>query len=125
MIQIMCYGGRFVRKRVYSLVAGLMLWLMMPGAVALAQDGLHWLVEGHTVHDSAAGHEHNESGSDEHGCSGPYHFCGCHTSAPFVASSVLDPRTPATQPPKANQIAGLGSPIPSLHLDPLFRPPIA
>jgi hypothetical protein len=94
--------------------------LMLPGSVELAQDALHLAIEGHTVHED----EHSHGDGNEHGCSGPYHACGCCASATFVtapAAPELFGGLPVTVP----ELTALATPVPSAHVDRLLRPPAA
>ena len=63
-------------------MAIIMIYLMTPGAGEFAENIVHLAINGHTAHalDDAA----HQSEGDEHGCSGPFHFCQCHTSTPFT-----------------------------------------
>jgi hypothetical protein len=65
----------------YRVLAALLAALMVPGAAELAADALHLFATGHTEHD------HETPVDAEHGCSGPFHACGCHSTAPFVDAS--------------------------------------
>lgn len=98
---------------------------MMPGSLHFAEDGLHLFLEGHTSHDES--HDHSESetenDTDEHGCSGPYHFCGCCASATFV--SVGQPSLTVAPATVFASFDLLDTPAPSSHIEELFRPPTA
>ena len=112
-----------VRVAVYKTVAITMLILMFPGSFELLQDGVHWVLEGHTPHDPSTEH-HDEGPTQEHSCSGPYHVCICHSSGLFVTQSTV--QTPAQPSPRSCEIvARVAQPCPSSHLDRLFRPPMA
>ncbi len=61
-----------------------LLYVMTPGSTEIAQNVYHLVFEGHDAHDHP---EHAED--EEHGCSGPYHMCACHST---VAFQVAPPR---------------------------------
>lgn len=73
-------------RRILPIIAVLLAYAMMPGALEMTENALHLLEHGDTAHADA---DHVEDGeADEHGCSGTYHACTCHSSPHFVDSSV-------------------------------------
>ncbi len=112
-----------VRSRAFKYTAIAILILMFPGSVELVEDGIHWITDGHTTHDTSTEH-HREGPADEHGCSGPYHICICHSSSPFITRAApADPGKRALR--SCEMIELVDAPSPSSHLDRLFRPPAA
>lgn len=85
---------------------------------------VHWVEHGDLAHGERDGHERSALGSDEHGCTGTFHLCGCHSA------SVISPAAQAqsTRPPPAQSRQGFFA-----HFDrdglgaaaPPIRPPIA
>ena len=100
-----------------------MLVLMFPSSLELVQDATHLLADGHTRHDISAGH-HDDEPTDEHGCSGPYHICICHSSSAFVIG-LPDNLIVVHDIRPFRIVERLATPAPSGHLDRLFRPPTA
>lgn len=60
------------------MIAIIMVYMMTPGAFELTEDAAHLVGYGDTAHAD------DDHPSDEHGCSGPYHFCTRHHSVTFV-----------------------------------------
>lgn len=80
-------------RRVLPIIAGLLVYVMTPGALELTENALHLLRHGDTAHADA---KHAPDGpNDEHGCSGSYHACTCHSSPQFVSG----PSAPTVPPP--------------------------
>jgi hypothetical protein len=52
-------------------------------AVELA---VHLIEHGDLAHGRDDAHEKSAMGSDEHGCTGTFHLCGCHTVSAIAAS---------------------------------------
>lgn len=46
---------------------------------------VHWVEHGDLAHGERDGHERSALGSDEHGCTGAFHLCGCHTASMIAA----------------------------------------
>lgn len=42
---------------------------------------VHWVEHGDLAHGERDRHERSALGSDEHGCTGTFHLCGCHTAS--------------------------------------------
>lgn len=80
-----------------AIVALLLAVLLVPRSGALIEDFVHVLETGHTLHDSG----HHEEPPTEHGCSGPYHSCPCHSTVQFIASGEVA-RLPVTPAAEAN-----------------------
>ncbi len=108
-------------RRLYAPMAVLLIYLMTPGSGELVSDVVHLVSSGHTPH--AEEHADHEDGAPEHGCSGPFHVCSCHTTPHFVAQA----RSAAVPHPSGGPGHALfGSDV--LHggdfARGLFRPPI-
>jgi hypothetical protein len=72
--------------RLRPLVALAVIYLMVPGANETLENLVHLAIHGHGAH--AVDDADHDFGESEHGCSGPYHLCACHSSLPFQAPSV-------------------------------------
>ena len=72
-------------RRALPYVAGILVYAMAPGAGETVENVLHLLSEGHAAHELADA-EHAPRG-DEHGCSGTFHLCHCHSSTAFVGDA--------------------------------------
>ncbi len=106
--------GTVVRR---TLVLAL-IWALTPGFAEASVDLVHQLRAGHTAHTAAPADDHEQD--EEHGCTGAFHLCGCHSSQAFQPNAFKHlKQTPATT-------ATWGS-LSSLHPDPhqatVFRPP--
>lgn len=109
-------------RRVLPHVALLLVYLMTPSAGELLENVVHLVTKGHAAH---AFHDDAHTPTDpEHGCSGPFHVCCCHSSivftAPLVAADVSAPVATDTNLGGRHE-----SVLPHGHLRRLFRPPIA
>ena len=82
-------------------------------------DIAHVVLDGHTFHDE--GHE-----SPDHCCSGAFHFCSCHATAPAitVAVSCLQVSVVASRESTRSRAYVTGAPT-DAHLFEMFRPPAA
>lgn len=71
-------------RLVFRYIAVLLVFLMTPAAGEVAENIVHFVVNGHTAHavDDAA----HQPDDREHGCSGLFHVCGCHSSVPFTVT---------------------------------------
>jgi len=74
-----------VRARILAIVLTLSI---LPSTMELIEAVVHWAEHG----DSAHGEDHHSSalGTDEHGCSGTFHLCACHTASAVAPSVVVD-----------------------------------
>ena len=103
-----------------TFVALTLIYVMLPGTSELTENLFHLVANGHLAH--AIDDADHEPKGDEHGCSGPFHVCQCHSSTGFVladASLVLD------VPETSQTFWGELSSTADGHLSNLFRPPIA
>ena len=76
-------------KRLFLCVALLQIYLLTPGTGELTLDLVHYAINGDTHHQTEVEEDHNhDTQNTEHGCSGPYHVCGCHASVVFTPSFV-------------------------------------
>ncbi len=113
------------KNRVHKLcpyVAVLMMYLMTPGSGELTENIVHLVMNGHTAH--ALDDADHQPEDDEHGCSGPYHVCQCHTSTGFLAG-VGDVRLGAAFAAGARLSWGAEDAKADGCLAGVFRPPIA
>jgi hypothetical protein len=95
---------------------------MVPGAGEFLESAVHLVQTGHTAHALADG-EHDPEGA-EHGCSGPFHVCQCHSTIAFTAA----PETSGlVAPASAYRDVGwwLDDTYAEGHRSGIFRPPIA
>lgn len=98
-------------RRVVPIIAVVMVYAMTPGALELTENAVHLIRHADTAHADGAHAE--DSDRDEHGCSGTYHACTCHSSPHFVDNS-QSPRTAgpvrvrAEAPPARPELADSG-----------------
>lgn len=62
-----------------------MIFAMAPGATEVVENVLHLFAEGHAAH-ALADADHERQG-DEHGCSGTFHMCHCHSVVSFLTGA--------------------------------------
>ncbi|MBT8451571.1 MAG: hypothetical protein KJO40_06365 [Deltaproteobacteria bacterium] len=62
-----------------------MVYAMAPGASEIVENVFHLLAEGHAAH-ALADADHEPQG-EEHGCSGTFHMCHCHSSVTFLTGT--------------------------------------
>lgn len=90
--------------------------------VEVVEAVVHWIDHGDLAHSSQAEHG-NELGTDEHGCTGIFHLCGCHTASVIAPAGREDVRglwvTDGEASFSSVERAGLGANAPPI------RPPIA
>ncbi len=90
-------------------------------SMEVAEMVVHWVEHGDLAHGE---HERSALGSDEHGCTGTFHLCGCHTASATLPAA----QAQTSRPPPAQRRKGFFA-----HLDrdgvgaqaPPIRPPIA
>ena len=95
---------------------------ILPTTGELLELVVHWAQHGDVAHQVGDDHGSAPLGTDEHGCSGTFHLCPCHTAQATTPPS-CDVAPPVTL---ARRIDALG-PVPRLGLGapaPSFRPPI-
>jgi hypothetical protein len=109
-------------RRVLLTTVVVLIYTMTPSAGEIAESVVHLVTEGHTAH-AVEDDAHQPEGA-EHGCSGPFHVCSCHSTTAFTAAFAA---------------ADLGAPVlketelgwwyedapPERYLESVFRPPIA
>lgn len=114
------YPSQFVR-RILPFVAVALIYLMTPASGEIVENLVHLVATGHAAH---AAHDEPHQQGPEHGCSGPFHVCACHSSVAFtgaVAEAIGSVSVPA-----AHDVRWAYAVEPSdgcLHG--VFRPPIA
>ena len=72
-------------RRALPYIAGVMVYAMAPGTSEIVENVFHLLAEGHAAHELADA-DHAPQG-EEHGCSGTFHMCHCHSSTTFVSGA--------------------------------------
>jgi hypothetical protein len=72
-------------RRALAYIAGILICAMAPGAGEIVENVVHLLAEGRAAHELADA-DHAPQGS-EHGCSGTFHRCHCHSSTAFVGDA--------------------------------------
>lgn len=109
---------RYYRLRIWAIVVVLVL-SMLP-TMEVVEAAVHLVEYGDLVHD-----QHDQGGqlgTDEHGCSGTFHLCGCHNAnvmtAALSAAAISIPRAD-TCFFDLNSWTGRGAKAPPI------RPPIA
>lgn len=79
--QLFCANVAIVPK-VFSCAIFVLVYLLIPGACEVTENLIHYVTEGHSAH--ALDDEEHQSTGDEHGCSGSFHLCQCHSSVAFL-----------------------------------------
>ena len=69
------------------LLAVLLVLAMWPGLSELVELAQHAVEHGDIAHDQSDEHDSAPLGEDEHGCSGTFHLCPCHSPTPAMASA--------------------------------------
>lgn len=109
-------------RRILPYMAVLMVYLMTPAGGEITENVVHLLTKGHTAH--AIDDDAHEPDSPEHGCSGPFHVCSCHSSTAFTASFAAVDVGSAV--PRETGVGWWYEDAPAEgYLDSVFRPPIA
>lgn len=109
-------------RRLVPIIAGLLVYAMMPGALEITENAVHLLRHGDTAH---ADEQHAQDGpSDEHGCSGTYHACTCHSSAQFVSGPAAPMLPPAAHVAQAIVVGPADAPTDGFSRE-IYRPPRA
>lgn len=101
-------------------VAWFLMYTMVPGASEFIENAWHLATEGHLAHaiDDAEHHPEDE----EHGCSGAFHFCSCHTTPSFLGAARV---ARVLEPLVVDVAAGeVPRPITDAHVFGVYRPPI-
>jgi len=86
----------------------------------LVEQVVHWTATGHSAHD---GDEDHEPATGEHGCSGSFHACSCHSTASFVVA-----QAPIVEAPLVRAVCPLWEIVDPFAMRApaaVFRPPIA
>jgi len=86
-----------------------LLLALAPGLGEVVENLFHLAIEGHAAHALGHGDSHAARGP-EHGCSGTFHLCSCHSSstglrparspraqAPDVIATLAPPRAGSTR----------------------------
>lgn len=79
-----------MRIHLARLLVFALAWLVTPGLTEATENLWHLLQAGHGAHAQAQGADHAPEDA-EHGCSGTFHLCSCH-SAPAPALTAGLPR---------------------------------
>jgi hypothetical protein len=108
-----------LRTWIFALLLTLSLLPSMEGIELV----VHLVQHGDLAHGERDGHENSALGSDEHGCTGTFHLCGCHTATALASteSSAQALYYPISHAAcfRASGREGLGATAPPI------RPPIA
>lgn len=104
-------------------ILALLLALSLLPSMEVIELAVHLVQHGDLAHGERDGHERSALGSDEHGCTGTFHLCGCHTAsattpAEAAAHALHYPTTRLTCFSSSGR-DGLGATAPPI------RPPIA
>jgi hypothetical protein len=108
--------------RLRLLIGAFLLFAMTPASGEILENAVHLVLAGHAAHALPDdGHQPDEP---EHGCSGPFHICACHSPTPLTASRVTT--VFGTLAPRESEVAGSteSGPVDG-YLNGVFRPPIA
>jgi hypothetical protein len=85
-------------------VVVLLLWSIVPGMAEALENAAHWVREGHFAHQESDTDSHSDPGP-EHGCTGTFHTCPCHSSAAAnQPSSLREVRAPNTDSESARRL---------------------
>ncbi len=109
-----------VRSRLLALM---LVFAILPVTGEVVELVVHWAQHGDVSHAADDAHGSDPLGTDEHGCSGLFHLCACHSAQATtpqtnsVVPHVTCDRSVATIAFLSRD--GLGAPAPSI------RPPIA
>lgn len=111
------------RSRSVQFLAGLTAIAVMPGLGEIFESAAHVVETGVGAHDGVEhDHDGDEHGdSEEHGCSGTFHLCGCCPRVSFAGPPALA----APIDPTAERVRLLTIPLPitEAHLRSPYRPP--
>lgn len=103
-------------------MAVMVAWQMVPGSNEILENVFHLAREGHLAH--ALPDAEHQSTDVEHGCSGPFHLCPCHTSISFLTGVFAGEDQPqACSEPGVSWCTHDSDA--DAHLSGIFRPPIA
>ena len=106
-------------------LALLLVLAIAPGTMEIVERAVHFAKYGDLADADGDKHGTSPLGADEHGCSGTFHFCGCHGSPGLRTTdriATIVPFAPPSLPsglPLVSSLHGLLPPMPDL------RPPIA
>jgi len=105
------------------LLAFLLALSILPATGEVVELVVHWATHGDVAHVAGDAHDTTPMGSDEHGCSGLFHMCACHTAqATTTQVSVIAASAPPNRAvDSVAPLADAGRDAPS----PTIRPPIA
>ena len=96
-------------------------WQVSPVFSELAENAVHFLVEGHGAH-ALPDASHAPQGN-EHGCSATFHVCPCHASFCFLASRSMQNVTLLPSPATRHLRGAPVAPCDGFFAG-VFRPPI-
>jgi hypothetical protein len=109
-------------RRILPHIAVVLIYLMTPSAGEITENLLHLLRTGHTAH--AIQDDAHQPVDPEHGCSGPFHVCACHSSTAFTLARVtVDVGSPLRNETEVGWRSE--STLSEGHLEDVFRPPIS
>jgi|GEM_PF-2393248 hypothetical protein len=117
---MVCYDVGMRRSLLLRGFALFLAWLLMPGTGELLENAVHLVREGHLAH-APIDAEHESAGT-EHDCSGPYHFCVCHTSNIFLVNALRLDAAPSVD--KAKYFSNVEAEVQIGYSGQPFRPPI-
>jgi hypothetical protein len=105
-------------------LALLLVFSIWPATGEMIEHVVHWAEYGDTAHGAGDPHEGAPLGTDEHGCSGMFHLCSCHTggqvATPQLATLTVALASNHREPvPAPTDGTGCEDPAPAI------RPPIA
>ncbi len=104
-------------------LAFLLILSLLPATTELIEAVVHYVEHGDLAHAEADEHGTTALGMSEHGCSGTFHLCSCHTAiavTPTIAGTLTPiDRADALAPLRPPSREGKGASAPDI------RPPIA
>jgi hypothetical protein len=109
-------------RRFLPYMSLLMIYFVAPSASEVVENVLHLVAEGHTAH-AVADADHAPRG-DEHGCSGTFHVCQCHSSVTFLSGTTA-PEVEAASEHRQNVYRDVDDARAEGCRADMFRPPAA
>lgn len=114
-------GNAMVPRLVFPRVIAILLALSLLPSVEIVEAAVHLVVHGDAAH--GGGHDDSGLGQDEHGCSGTFHVCSCHTGSvlPHAFAVELSSIPATSSAPVLGPVESIGRGTTA----PPIRPPIA
>ncbi|QQR89792.1 MAG: hypothetical protein IPJ88_16690 [Myxococcales bacterium] len=109
-------------KKLSPIVSLVLALQFVPGLGELVESAVHFAVHGHSAH--ALSDTEHQSQEAEHGCSGPFHLCPCHSTVAYtMQAAVSGVVAPARDDARPKWWIDGDGPT-DAHLAGVFRPPL-